>query len=331
MDSLVSLIPRFHGKRIVVLGDLILDEYVVGKPSRVSREAPVVVLEFTRRFALPGGAASPACNIVSLGGQAVQVGVVGADTAGEELRHTLRERGVNTAGIVVDANRPTIKKTRIVAHGPQRLPTHVARVDIIDRRPVEGLTEQQLIAVVEAELARADALLISYYRSGTISRGMVEAARTFCQAHGILITVDAQDDFAMFRGVSLFRCNDREAEQALRRTLATEADFRQGLAALRDELGVQTVVVTRGGEGMSLLTAEGQYYHIPVSNTSEVFDATGAGDTVIAVLTLGLAAGLDAYAAARLANAAAGVVVRKWGNAIVTPDELRTAVAAEGL
>src|SRR6478672_11960286 len=262
MHDLLALLPRFRGKRIVVLGDLILDEYIVGKPSRVSREAPVVVLDFTRRFALPGGAASPACNIVSLGGVAIQVGVVGTDAAGEELRRTLRERGVQPIGLVVDPARPTIKKTRIVAQGPQRLPTHVARIDIMDRRPIAGLVEQQMIAMLEAELARADALLISYYRSGTVSRNVVEAARSLCRERGILTTVDAQADFAMFHGVSLFRCNDREAEQALRRELVSEEDFQQGLRALRDELEVQTVIVTRGGAGMSLLTQDDSYHHI---------------------------------------------------------------------
>jgi rfaE bifunctional protein kinase chain/domain len=327
MESLLAHLPGFTGKRIVVLGDLILDEYVVGKPTRVSREAPVVVLDFTRRFTLPGGAASPACNIVSLGGVAVQIGVVGADGAGEELRGALRERGVQPIGLVVDATRPTIKKTRIIAQGPQRLPQHIARVDVIDRQPIAGLVEQQVIAMLEAELARADALLISYYRSGTISRNVVEAARELCRQRDILTTVDAQDDFAMFQGMSLFRCNDREAEQALRRELVTEADFQTGLRELRDELEVGTVIVTRGGAGMSLLTADDTYHHIPVTDTSEVFDITGAGDTVIAVLTLALAAGAPAYDAACLANIAAGVVVRKWGNALVTPDELRAAAA----
>jgi rfaE bifunctional protein kinase chain/domain len=328
MPDLLSLLPRLHDKRIVVLGDLILDEYIMGTPTRVSREAPVVVLDFTRRFALPGGAASPACNVVSLGGVAVQVGVVGADAAGEELRRALRERGVGPTGLVVDSARPTIKKTRIVAQGPQRLPQHVARIDMMDRQPIAGLVEQQVIAVLEAELARADALLISYYRSGTISPNVVEAARTLCRERGILTTVDAQDDFHMFHGVSLFRCNDREAELALRRDLRSEDDFRTGLHDLRDELEVRAVVVTRGGEGLSLLDEQGAYYHIPVTDTSEVFDITGAGDTVIAVLTIALAAGANLLDAARLANAAAGVVVRKWGNALITPTELAEAITA---
>src|SRR5690349_9435792 len=194
MSDLLALLPRLHDKRIVVLGDLILDEYIMGTPTRVSREAPVVVLDFTRRFALPGGAASPACNVVSLGGVAIQVGVVGADAAGEELRRALRERGVGPTGLVVDPARPTIKKTRIVAQGPQRLPQHVARIDMMDRQPIAGLVEQQVIAVLEAELARADALLISYYRSGTISPNVVEAARALCRERAILTTVDAQDD-----------------------------------------------------------------------------------------------------------------------------------------
>ena len=326
MHPLLRPLPHFAGKRIVVLGDLILDEYLLGTPSRVSREAPIVVLDFARRTVLPGGAASPACNIVSLGGTTVQVGVVGADLAGEELCAALSERGVQPSGVVVDPTRPTIKKTRIVAQGPQRLPQHIARLDTIDRRPVAEAVEGAMIGALEVALVGADALLFSHYQSGTLTPTLVAAARDLCQARGILTTVDAQADFAMFRGVSLFRCNDREAEAALHRPLVSEDDFQAGLRELQATLDVQMIVVTRGGEGMSLLTAEGDYHHIPVGDTSEVFDVTGAGDTVIAVLTLALAAGTDLLTATRLANVAAGVVVRKWGNALLTPAELQAAL-----
>ena len=323
VGALLDLLPAFHGKRIVVLGDLILDEYISGQPSRVSREAPVLVLEFQRRVVLPGGGTAPACNIQALGGQAVQVGVIGDDKAGEELRAALDARGVDTRGLVVDPSRPTILKSRIVAQGPGRLPQHIARVDTLDRRPIGDAVQRQIVAVLARELPQADALLISDYLSGTVPDGVVAAACELARPTGTLITVDAQGEFAKFRGVDVFRCNDREAESALHTVMRTEADFMAGLRQLRADLATGGVVVTRGAEGMAVLDESDHYSHIPVTNTSEVFDVTGAGDTVIAVLTLALTAGAPLLSAARLANYGAGIVVQKVGNVPLRPEELR--------
>jgi rfaE bifunctional protein kinase chain/domain len=323
MNILLDLLPAFHGKRILVLGDLILDEYILGRPTRLSREAPIPVLEFSRRVVLPGGGTAPACNIQSLGGQAVQLGVIGADRAGEELRQTLESSGVEASGLVIDSARPTILKSRIMSQGPQRLPQQVARIDTLDRRPIDEAVEHDLIAVLERELPRADALLMSDYQSGTVSLSVVAAALRLAARRGTLTTVDAQGEFAKFRGVSVFRCNDREAEDALHTSLHTEAEFADGLRRLRAELGAQGVVVTRGPAGMSVLDSADAYHYIPVSNSTEVFDVTGAGDTVIAVLTLALTAGASLYDAARLANYGAGIVVQKVGNVPLRPDELR--------
>jgi rfaE bifunctional protein kinase chain/domain len=323
MNRLLDLLPAFSGKRIVVLGDLILDEYIIGGPSRVSREAPIVILEFNRRTVLPGGGTAPASNIQSLGAQAIQVGVIGADKAGDELRAALAARGVDTRGLVVDPGRPTILKSRIVAEGPGRLQQQIARVDTLDRRPIAGDVENAVIGTLERELPHADALLISDYQSGTVSPAVVDAARRVAARTGALITVDAQGDFAKFQGVTIFRCNDREAESALHTDLRGEDAFADGLRRLRAELGTQGVVVTRGGEGMSILDRQDHYHHIPVSNSAEVFDVTGAGDTVIAVLTLALIAGADLLDAARLANYGAGIVVQKLGNVPLNPLELR--------
>jgi rfaE bifunctional protein kinase chain/domain len=323
MSYLLDLLPRFQGKRIVVLGDLFLDEYIHGTPSRVSREAPIVVLEFTGRTVLPGGGTAPACNVQSLGGQAAQVGVIGADAAGDELRAALAARGVATAGLVTDPDRPTILKSRILAEGPARLPQQIARVDTIDRRPIGGPVEAAILAALERELPGANALLISDYLSGTVTSAVVEAARRLALNQGCLVTVDAQGDFSKFHGVTIFRCNDREAEAVLGTPLRAEADFPPGLRRLRAELDTQGIVVTRGADGVSILDHDDHYYHIPVTNTAEVFDVTGAGDTVIAVLTLALTAGASLLDAARLANYGAGIVVQKVGNATLRPEELR--------
>lgn len=317
---------RFGGVRVLVLGDLILDKYTVGRPTRISREAPIAVLEFSREFAVPGGGTSPACTVASLGGQASLAGVVGEDEAGRELRAELAGYGVITEGIVADGSRPTITKKRIVAQVTSSMLQQVARIDHIDRTPISGEVERNLLLNIEREMGGCSAVLVSNYRSGTLTPTVVEQTRELAKAQGKIMVVDSQGDLALFRGAGIIKCNQPEAEDALRRPLGGDADFEQGMAALLDELGVGAVIVTRSAEGMSVMTRDGQYCHIPVTNTSEVFDVTGAGDTVIAIVTLAVAAGADLFDAARLANYGAGVVVRKWGNAILRPEELYAAL-----
>ena len=317
---------RFGGVRVLVVGDLILDKYVIGRPTRISREAPIAVLEFSREYVVPGGGTSPACTVASLGGQAYLAGVVGEDAAGEELKAALVEHGVNIPGVVADPSRPTIAKQRIVAQVTPTMLQQVARVDYIERKPVNGEVESTLIGVVEACLPGCDAVLLSNYKSGTLTPAVVERAHEMATEQGKVLAVDSQGDLALFRGFGIVKCNQAEAEDALRRQLYSEADFEAGMSELVRDLQAQAVIVTRSAEGMSVITHAGEYCHIPVTNTSEVLDVTGAGDTVIALVTLAVAAGADLFDAARLANYGAGVVVRKWGNAVLKPQELRAAI-----
>ena len=186
--------------------------------------------------------------------------------------------------------------------------------------------EAALVASIEERLPLCDAVLLSNYQSGTLTAAVVEQTRVLASKLGKISTVDLQGDLALFHGFDIVKCNQPEAEEALRRPLKSEADFEEGLVQLLGELDARAVIVTRSAEGMSVATRAGDYARIPVTNTSEVFDVTGAGDTVIALVTLGLAAGADLFDAARLANYGAGVVVRKWGNAVLKPDELRAAL-----
>ncbi len=323
---LESVIERFDGVRVLVVGDLILDKYTVGKPTRLSREAPIPVLEYLSEYAVPGGGTNPACTVASLGGKAHLAGVIGNDDAGVELRRELEQYGVDTEGIVVDASRPTIAKRRIVARVTTTMLQQVARVDQIDRKPVDGEVERDLISSIEKLLPECDAVLLSNYKSGTLTPGVVERAGSLAAQLGKLSTVDSQGDLQYFKGFGIVKCNQPEAEEALRRPLKSEEDFRQGMIELLEQLDARAVIVTRSAEGMSVVSRDGGYCHIPVTNTSEVFDVTGAGDTVIALVTLAVAAGADLFDAARLANYGAGVVVRKWGNAVLKPDELRAAL-----
>ena len=311
---------------MLVVGDLILDKYTIGKPVRISREAPVAVLEYQGDRVMPGGGTSPACTVASLGGSALLAGVVGQDESGRELVAELEQYGVDTGGIVTDSTRPTITKKRIVAQVTPSLLQQVARIDHIDRRPVSGGVEDALIAAIEERLPVCDAVLLSNYKGGTLTRRVVDCTRRAATAQGKVLAVDSQGDLAMFHGFGIVKVNQAEAEETLRRTLDSEASFEEGLPELLQMLQAQAVIVTRSAEGMSVMRQGGDYCHIAVTNSSEVFDVTGAGDTVIAISTLAVASGTDLFDAARLANYGAGVVVRKWGNAVVLLDELRDAV-----
>ena len=323
---LEEVVSRFGGVRVLVVGDMILDKYTVGKPTRISREAPVAVLEFSREYTVPGGGTSPACTVASLGGHSYLAGIIGDDEAGRELQAELHRYGVDMTGVVVEPSRMTTAKKRIVAQVTPSMLQQVARIDHIDRRPADGGTERTLIERIEAHLPTCDAVLLSNYRGGTLTPAVVERTREMASSLGKISTVDSQGDLGLFHGFGIVKCNHPEAEEALRRPLRTDEDFEQGMRELLEQLDARAVIVTRSAEGMSVMMRSGEYCHIPVTNTSEVFDVTGAGDTVIALVTLGVAAGADLFDAARLANYGAGVVVRKWGNAVLRPEELRAAL-----
>lgn len=325
-DTLLAAIPQMAGRHILVVGDLFLDEYLIGRAARLSREAPIPVLEFEERRQLPGGGANPSVNVVSLGGRVTQVGVVGADDAGRRLTALLDTAGIGVEGVVVDPGRPTTTKTRIVSRGSLRFPQQVARMDRVDRRALSPETEAQLVTRVKGLARQADAILVSDYRSGLVTPAIVEAVR-HAQGGQRLACVDSQGRLGCFAGFDLAKCNHHEAEEYIGRmtgqrfALETEQDFEEAMAQLRRELRVGTLLITRGPDGLSLCSDAG-YAHLAAANRSEVFDVTGAGDTVVAVATLALAAGQDSLVAARLANYAAGLVVRKLGVAAPSPDEL---------
>lgn len=320
------------GQRVLVVGDLTLDEYVYGEPTSISREAPVVVLEFTRRDFLPGGACSPACTIQQLGGEAHLIGVCGADDNAQHLRECLKSYGASDAWLVVDGNRPTPTKTRLCAllRGSVMSAQQIARLNIVDRSPLSPEVEEHILALLEEQIPQSDAVLVSNYLLGMVSQKVVDAVRWLGQRHGKLLTVDSQGDLSRFIGYDLVKCNQPDAEAALRRRLESEDDFRVAMHQLATELEARAIMITRGAEGSSVYqrSAEGsEYHHFPVPVRSEIIDVTGAGDAVIAVLTLAMSAGNSLPEAAQIANIAAGIVVRRWGNVPVNIEEL---VAAWG-
>ncbi len=321
MSDLADLVPQLAGRDVLVVGDLVLDEYLTGRPSRVSREAPVLVLDEVERQFRAGSAGSPAANVVALGSRATIVGALGSDTAGDRLVANLEQLGIGCQGLVRVADRATATKTRILAegftgglYGRQQ----VLRVDHVPPLPEDAVRE---CARRVAELApRYDAILLSDYRGGVVSDAVVAAAR----ASGKPIVVDSQGDLRRFRGVNLAKVNQAEAQAVIGSTSVLER-----APGLRRELGVGSLVVTLGAEGMALYSETGTCV-IPAVQVTEVFDVTGAGDTVIAVLALGLIAGLPLESAGRLANAAASLVVRQLGVATVTPEQLAETIRPTG-
>lgn len=323
--SLLDYVPKFKDKKILVVGDLYLDEYIVGEPSRISREAPIVVLEFVEQRQLPGGATSPACSVRSLGGYAYQLGLIGDDRAGRDLTDLLVSRGVDVSGLVIDPSRPTITKTRILAEAAHIIPQQVARIDHVKRDPINGQVQEQVIKCLQRLIPEVEAVLFSDYKCGMVSEAVIAATLEEATASGKFITVDSQGDLNKFKGCTLVKCNQAEAENFLRRDLNSEGDFEQALRELKTSLAAAAVIITRGNAGLAVLDYNNQYSHVP-GYPQEVFDVTGAGDTVIAVLTLALVAGASVLEAAELANFAALTVIRKLGNATVDLAELEQEV-----
>ena len=319
-----ALIVRLANRRVLVVGDVALDEYLTGKATRMSREAPVPVLEFESRRLIPGGAANPAANITALGSRAWQVGVIGADDAATILREALIERGIDPSGLVIDSTRPTTVKTRIMAQMGLRFPQQVARLDRLSRQPITANIEQQVRAVIADSIGNVDAVLCSDYRNGLLTPSLVEAIRGL--GAGIVLAADAQGELAKYTGFTLVKCNADEARDYLRRELHNDADFARAATELCQSLRLTGgMIITRGASGATVATADGQTAHAPAPVVTDVYDTVGAGDTTIAVMTLAVVAGASYPQATLLANYASGLVVRRVGNYTPSPEELTRA------
>ena len=313
-------VRRLANRRVLVVGDLVLDEYVTGRMTRISREAPVPILEVVEKEDRAGSAASPAANVIALGSHASVVGVVGCDPAGARLEANLRHVGIDDRGLLRWPEAATSTKTRVLAHGYTGGLHGRQQIMRLDR--TTRLSARAIAACAECVARLApdfDAVLLSDYRGGVVSEASIQAAR----ASGRPITVDSQGDLRRFASVNLVKVNQAEAQAAL-----NDGDLYTGGKRLRRDLGSEVLVITLGADGMLVFDGQAEPELVPAVRATEVFDVTGAGDTVIAVLTLGLVAGLDPRRAARLASAAASVVVRRLGVAVATPDEILEALGA---
>ena len=312
-----SFVEKFQGCRLLVVGDVMLDEYLWGQVKRVCPEAPVPVVEEIRRSSIPGGMANVAINAAALGAQVAVGGVVGEDAQGKALRDMLNLRGIETDGLRVDSQRPTTTKTRIIAHNQQ-----VARVDREVTRAITSAMEQELLEWFRKRLPSADVCIISDYSKGVLTSVLISEMIAFARQLGRPVVVDPKGwDYRRYRGASLISPNLHEARQALTNGAPPPDDLFALGAGLRKLLPGTSVLITCGPDGVVLFQEEAAPLAIP-SLARQVYDVTGAGDTLIAALAVAIAAGCTLDLAATLANAAAGVVVGKVGTATVSVSEI---------
>ncbi|MGV8074593.1 MAG: D-glycero-beta-D-manno-heptose-7-phosphate kinase [Syntrophobacteraceae bacterium] len=320
-QRLTEAASRFKESRIMVVGDLMLDIFIWGEVDRISPEAPVPVVQVREETKLLGGTANVVNNVAALGGKVMVTGVIGDDPGGRELVDLLRQASVPADGLFVEAGRPTSVKTRIIARQQQvvrydREAGQSLRKDVIDR----------ILSYIEEHLASIDALIISDYAKGVVSTRFMDAIRALDVASRIPVVVDPKVRHAdLYRQVTMVTPNHHEAARMAGIEIKDESSLIAAGKLLLDRLDCMTVLITRGQDGMSLFTRDGGAEHIPTV-ARRVFDVTGAGDTVIAAVTLGVAAGLSVVDAARLANLAAGIVVGELGTATVPLDRLLAAI-----
>ena len=310
---------RVNGRRIVVYGDLMLDEFVWGDVTRISPEAPVPVVDVRRESIRLGGAANVLANLIALGARASVVGVVGRDRAGERLADALKEAGAEnaTAGLVTDESRPTTTKTRIIAHNQL-----VVRADRERRTPVERAAEDQLIEALTAALQEADAFVVSDYDKGAVTPRVLAKILPRATKRKIPVLIDPKiRNFDSYRPATLVTPNHHEALRLTNSEDDTDEGMARAARSLRERLGCESVLITRGEHGMMLLENDAAPVYV-ATVAREVYDVTGAGDTVIATLAAALATGASLTEAAALANHAAGIVVGKLGTATASVEEL---------
>ena len=312
-----------HGKRIAVLGDLMLDRYIWGSVTRVSPEAPVPVVDMEQEQTRLGGAANVANNIRSLGGEAVLIGAIGGDGSGDELLGLLGEVGFTPEGVIRDPSRHTTVKTRVIAHGQ-----HVVRIDRETKTDISGTIQDAIMKVLSGAVKSLDGIIIEDYNKGVVVLPLIQRTVALANRQGTIITVDPKfNNFFEYKRVTVFKPNRKEVEEALSTRLSSEEEVLAAGRKLLKRLRARNVLLTRGDEGMSLFEEDGTVSHVP-TKARTVADVSGAGDTVIATLTLAMASGATAREASALANYAGGIVCGSVGILPVEKAELRRTVLA---
>lgn len=317
LQRILDCLSCFHSCRIMVVGDVILDEFVFGKVNRISPEAPVPIVEVNKEFLLLGGAANVVNNIVSLRGKSFLCGVIGGDGPGREITRLLMEKDCSQEGLIIDNDRKTTVKTRVIANNQQ-----VVRFDRENKGEISDSALRRLQEIILRELPQADVVVISDYGKGVINRGLMDFLIKHAKKNGKPVLIDPKlNQTALYRGSTFITPNHHEASGMSGIMITDEESLRKAGTYLLETLQCDGVVITRGEKGMSVFNSDGGITDIPAI-AREVYDVTGAGDTVIGVLSLGVAAGLPLLDAAFVANVASGIVVGEVGTAAVSFSKL---------
>ncbi len=311
-----------QGKKILVIGDIVADVYVDGRISRISREAPVLILEKAGERVVAGGAANVVANVATLGGEVYAIGVIGDDNHAENLRNIFKDLDVHIEGLVRDKSRPTISKTRIIAGGRATVSQQIVRIDSESKAPLGKKVEAELLAKIDKILPTVDGIIMSDYGSGTVTANARKLITRYAGKKKLPNIVDSRYNIGDFAGVGYIKQNDSELGAFVGQELNDVTDLIGAGTQLLTKLNVDGALITRGEMGMSLFERSGATHHIPVSDMSEVYDVSGAGDTCIAAFLLALTTGAQPALAAKIANFAAGIAVRKLGTSTVSATEL---------
>ena len=326
-ELLKSYIKKLSEPKVLILGDLAIDEMIYGDAERISREAPVLILQHTHTKIILGGASNAAHNAATLSKGNISVcGVCGEDYQSGQMFEAFEKAGINTQYLIKDATRKTTTKTRISGSITTSITQQIVRIDRQTNCPISKETEDKVIEAIEKAIPENDAVILSDYHIGTLTDRVIEKAIELANKNDKIIVVDAQKNLEKYKNVTSMTPNEPDTQKSTGIELKTEEDLKRAGDKLLAQTNAKSILITCGADGMFVTKQGENYTKIPVFNKSEVFDVTGAGDTVTAVYTLALAAGADSVYAAIIGNIAASIVVRQFGCATTTIDELLCAV-----
>lgn len=330
IDKLKEYINKLSEAKILVIGDLALDEMVYGDTERISREAPVLILQHTYTKFILGGASNAAHNVSTINkGKVSVVGIIGEDYHANDLKQAFCDAGINCSSLITDSERKTITKTRISGSCSHSITQQIVRIDRQTNSPISKKTEELIIKEIEKLVPDFDAIILSDYHIGTLSDNIINATVEIAQKHSKKVVVDAQRELNRYKGVYSMTPNLPDAQKHAGFYFKNKYDFIKAANMFIEQTGSENILITCGAEGMVLVEKNNQYTHIPVFNKAEVFDVTGAGDTVTAIYTIALAIGAEPVYAAIIGNIAAGLVVKQFGCATTTIKEILDAVPSQ--
>ncbi len=327
LNKLREYVKNLNKSKILVIGDLALDEMVYGDTERISREAPVLILQHTHTNYILGGASNAAHNVSAINnGNVSVIGIIGNDYHAEDLKEAFKKANINCDNLIVDNERKTITKTRISGSCSQSVTQQIVRIDHQTNAPISKETEDKMISAIQKLIPLHDAIILSDYHIGTLTDRVIQTVIESAKILDKLVVVDAQKELNRYKGVTSMTPNLPDTQKHVGFYLNNKADYILAGTKLIEETGAPAILITCGSDGMVVITEKGKYAHIPVFNKSKVFDVTGAGDTVTAIYTLALAAGANPVYAAIIGNIAAGIVIKQYGCATTTIEQILNAI-----